>query len=55
MTTPLRLASFGALSVTVLLGCGSGAPGADQPLLTIRPERTRYEQTTGYGEVVQFM
>jgi len=38
----------------LLLGCGPGVP-ADQPVLTTRAERTRYEQTTGYGEVVQFM
>ena len=38
----------------LILGCGAGAP-ADQPMLMTRAERTRYEQTTGYGEVVQFM
>ena len=50
-----RLASFGGLSVILLLGCGPAAPAADQPMLTTRAERTRYEQTTGYGEAVQFM
>ena len=58
MTPPrgtLRIASLWTLSVTVALGCGPGAPADDQAMLTIRPERTRYEQTTGYGETVQFM
>ena len=49
---PLR---FGGLPVLLLLGCGPDVPAADQPMLTTRAERTRYEQTTGYGEVVQFM
>ena len=52
---PWGRASFGGLSVVLLLGCGPGAPTADQPMLTTRAERTRYEQTTGYGEVVRFM
>ena len=46
---------FGVLTLTVAVGCGPGAPAADQPGLTTRAERTRYEQTTGYGEVVQIM
>ena len=61
MTTPLgRLVSVGGragcrwLAVTLIMGCGPGAP-ADQRMLTTRAERTRYEQTTGYGEIVQFM
>ena len=45
----------GCLAVILMLGCGPGAPAADQSMLTTRAERTRYEQTTGYGEVVQFM
>ena len=45
----------GGLAVILILGCGPGAPATDQPMLTTRAERTRYEQTTGYGEVVQFM
>ena len=53
MTT--RSASAGCLGLILTLGCGSGPPGVDQPLLTTRPERTRYEETTGYGEAVQFM
>ena len=44
----------GCLAVILTLGCGPGAPAVDPPLTT-RAERTRYEQTTGYGEVVQFM
>ena len=55
MTTPLRLASLGVLAVAVTVGCGPGAPAADQPMLATRAERTRYEQTTAYGEVVQLM
>jgi hypothetical protein len=50
-----RLASFGVPTVIMLLGCGTGSPVGDQPLLTTRAERTRYEQTTGYGEVMQFV
>ena len=50
-----RFASCGGLFLIPVLGCGPGAPAADQPMLTTRAERTRYEQTTGYGEVVQFM
>lgn len=53
MTTPS--VSFGCLTLTLVLGCGPGTPVVDQPMLTTRAERTRYEQTTGYGEVVQFM
>ena len=53
MTTPSL--SFGGVCLILILGCGSGAPATDQPMLTTRAERTRYEQTTGYGEVVQFM
>ena len=46
---------FGVLTVAATVGCGPGAPTVDQPMLTTRAERTRYEQTTGYGEVVRFM
>ena len=46
---------LGLLAVVLILGCGPSAPASDQPMLTTRAERTRYEQTTGYGEVVQFM
>ena len=58
MTTPSM--SFGVtvggwVTGLLIMGCGPGAPTADQPMLTTRAERTRYEQTTGYGEVVQFM
>jgi len=52
---PWRRASAGGLSIILLVGCGPGAPTVDQPMLTTRAERTRYEQTTGYGEVVQIM
>ena len=38
-----------------LVGCGPGTPAGDSPMPATRAERTRYEQTTGYGEVVQFM
>ena len=47
-----RVTLLGGLSATLVLGC---APAGDQPILTTRAERTRYEQTTGYGEVVQFL
>ena len=43
------------LAGILIMGCGPGTPAADQSTLTTRAERTRYEQTTGYGEVVQFM
>ena len=43
------------LAAILIVGCDPGAPATDQPMLTTRAERTRYEQTTGYGEVVQFM
>ena len=43
------------LGAILIMGCGPGAPAVDPPMLTTRAERTRYEQTTGYGEVVQFM
>ena len=49
------LALWGCLALVVIVGCGPSAPASDQPMLTTRAERTRYEQTTGYGEVVQFM
>ena len=47
--------SFGSLALILVLGCGPGTPVVDQPMLTTRAERTHYEQTTGYGEVVQLM
>ena len=48
------LALWGYLALVVVVGCGP-APALDQSMLTTRSERTRYQQTTGYGEVVQFM
>ncbi|MDP6579215.1 MAG: M14 family metallopeptidase, partial [Vicinamibacterales bacterium] len=50
-----RLTALAGLWVFVLFGCGPGGPVGEQPLLTTRAERTRYEQSTGYGEVVQFL
>ncbi|MBQ02308.1 MAG: peptidase M14 [Acidobacteria bacterium] len=50
-----RVAAFAGLLVMLMLGCGPGGPTSEQPLLTTRAERTRYEQSTGYGEVVQFL
>lgn len=50
-----RVRVVGTLSVTMGLACGPNRPGDALPQLTTRAERTRYEQTTGYGEVVRFM
>ena len=50
-----RLAWCGGLAILLLVGCGQDGSATDRPLLTTRAERTRYEQTTGYGEVVLFM
>ena len=41
--------------VLLLLGCGPTSSTDNGPSLSTRAERTRYEQTTGYGEVVQFL
>ena len=46
------------LAVSMLLlivGCGPDRPTDPLAQLTTRAERTRYEQTTGYGEVVRLM
>ena len=48
--TACHLVSVVVLS-TSPLGCGPSVPLQ----LTTRAERTHYEQTTGYGEVVQFL
>ena len=41
--------------VLLLLGCGPTSSTDNGPSLSTRAERTRYEQTTGYGEAVQFL
>ncbi|SVA93711.1 uncharacterized protein METZ01_LOCUS146565 [marine metagenome] len=52
-----RVISLLPPSVLVLLtlGCGPTSSTDSGPSLWTRAERTRYEQTTGYGEVVQFL
>jgi len=58
-TRALRRAAFGGLGILTLLstlsGCGPNPTAGDPPLLVTRAERTRFEQTTGYGEVVRLM
>ena len=45
-----------AVSMLLLIvGCGPDRPTDPLAQLTTRAERTRYEQTTGYGEVVRLM
>ena len=49
---PIRMSP---LVLLLLTGCSAPPPaGGALPLLT-RAERTRYEQTTGYGEVMQLL
>ena len=54
MTRVINLLPPSAL-VLLILGCGPTNSVDNGPSLSTRAERTRYEQTTGYGEVVQFL
>ncbi len=54
MTRAINLLPPSAL-VILIMGCGLTSSTDDGPSLSTRAERTRYEQTTGYGEVVQFL
>ena len=54
MTRVINLLPPSAL-VILILGCGPTNSVDNGPSLSTRAERTRYEQTTGYGEVVQFL
>ncbi len=46
---------LGITALTLSLGCGGGPTTDDASLITTRAERTGWEQTTGYGEVMFLM
>ncbi len=64
MATPLRCAGAGLLALAAV-ACGPAvpddaapsavAPGASELGLLTRAERTAYEETTGYDEVIEFI